>query len=81
MQFERQVEDFESAIVRSRVDGKISLKWINNETGQESTTISLKSVLKSCRISRRRNSSHLSGDSAGWLGDHHGNNVMSCHCL
>ena len=40
MQSERQVDDFESAIVRSRVDREISLKWVKVESGQESTTIS-----------------------------------------
>ena len=75
MQSERQVDDFESAIVRSRVDREISVKRVKVESGQESTTISLKSVLKFCRISNilftkwLRNSSHLSGkDSTGWLG-------------
>ena len=48
MQSERQVDDFESAIVCSRADREISLKWVNIERGQESTTISLKSVLKCC---------------------------------
>ena len=33
MQSEWQVDDFESAIVRSRVDRGISLKWVKVESG------------------------------------------------
>ena len=47
MQSERQVDDFESAMVHCKVDREISLKWVKVESGQDSTAISLKSVLNS----------------------------------
>ena len=52
MQSEGQVDDFESGTLGSRVfDRDISLKWVNVEGGQESTSSSLNSLLKCCRVS------------------------------
>lgn len=45
MQCEGQVDDFERATVRSKVDREILLKWVDVRGGQKS------SVLKCCRIS------------------------------